>query len=90
MGNALSTLSACCGGNAYTLATYVTQLTLRAGRQKDGLYEPALAESEREAVAELLAYLENVCQHDHQKSADNLQLHSGRRQTSSPVILCVP
>lgn len=32
-----------------------------AGRQKDGLYEPALAESEREAVAELLAYLENVC-----------------------------
>lgn len=35
-------------------------LTIK-GRQKDGLYEPALAESEREAVAELLAYLENVC-----------------------------
>lgn len=31
------------------------------GRQKDGLYEPALADSEREAVADLLQYLENVC-----------------------------
>ncbi len=31
-----------------------------AGRSKDGLYEPALADSEREAVADLLQYLENV------------------------------
>lgn len=30
------------------------------GRPKDGLYEPALADSEREAVADLLQYLENV------------------------------
>ncbi len=30
------------------------------GRSKDGLYEPALADSEREAVADLLQYLENV------------------------------
>ena len=30
------------------------------GRSKDGLYEPALADSEREAVADLLTYLENV------------------------------
>ena len=30
------------------------------GRSKDGLYEPALADSEREAVADLLGYLENV------------------------------
>ncbi|MCJ1479393.1 Vacuolar protein 8 [Lambiella insularis] len=29
------------------------------GRSKDGLYEPALADSEREAVADLLQYLEN-------------------------------
>ena len=30
------------------------------GRSRDGLYEPALADSEREAVADLLGYLENV------------------------------
>lgn len=30
------------------------------GRLKEGLYEPALADSEREAVADLLGYLENV------------------------------
>jgi vacuolar protein 8 len=29
-------------------------------RSRDGLYDNALAESEREAVAELLGYLENV------------------------------
>jgi vacuolar protein 8 len=29
-------------------------------RSKDGLYETALADSEREAVADLLQYLENV------------------------------
>ncbi len=31
-----------------------------SGRPKDNLYEPALADSEREAVADLLQYLENV------------------------------
>lgn len=31
------------------------------GRARDGLYEPVLADSEREAVADLLQYLENVC-----------------------------
>ena len=30
------------------------------GRSRDGLYEPALADTEREAVADLLQYLENV------------------------------
>jgi vacuolar protein 8 len=30
------------------------------GKSHDGLYEPVLAESEREAVADLLQYLENV------------------------------
>ncbi|KAK4935116.1 Vacuolar protein 8 [Elasticomyces elasticus] len=34
------------------------------GRPKDGLYEPALAEFEREAVAELLQYLENRAETD--------------------------
>jgi hypothetical protein len=33
---------------------------IRPGRPKDSLYEPALADSEREAVADLLQYLENV------------------------------
>lgn len=31
-----------------------------AGRPRDGLYEPVLADSEREAVGDLLQYLENV------------------------------
>ena len=31
-----------------------------SARSRDGLYEPALADSEREAVADLLQYLENV------------------------------
>ena len=33
------------------------------GKSRDGLYEPVLAESEREAVADLLQYLENVWKH---------------------------
>jgi hypothetical protein len=33
------------------------------GRSRDGLYEPVLADSEREAVADLLQYLENVGTH---------------------------
>ena len=36
------------------------ELMLILGKSKDGLYEPALADSEREAVADLLQYLENV------------------------------
>lgn len=31
------------------------------GRPRDGIYETTLADSEREAVADLLQYLENVC-----------------------------
>lgn len=33
-----------------------------AGKPSGGLYEPVLADSEREAVADLLQYLENVCE----------------------------
>lgn len=36
-------------------------LTFVAAKARDGLYEPVLADSEREAVADLLQYLENVC-----------------------------
>lgn len=35
-------------------------LMVHAAKSRDGLYEPVLAESEREAVADLLQYLENV------------------------------
>ncbi|KAL8860039.1 MAG: hypothetical protein Q9178_003588 [Gyalolechia marmorata] len=34
------------------------------GRSRDGLYEPALADSEREAVSDLLGYLENRAETD--------------------------
>ena len=57
MGNVLSS---CCGG-VLCIFEHVHGTDCWAGRQKDGLYEPALADSEREAVAELLQYLENVC-----------------------------
>jgi hypothetical protein len=33
---------------------------MMVGRPKDSLYEPALQDSEREAVADLLQYLEQV------------------------------
>jgi len=41
-------------------ADSVLYLMCHAGKSRDGLYEPVLAESEREAVADLLQYLENV------------------------------
>ena len=34
-----------------------------SGRSQGGLYEPILADSEREAVSDLLQYLENVRTH---------------------------
>jgi hypothetical protein len=50
--------------DAVGIATvYLPMLTLFGtilGRSRDGLYEPVLADSEREAVADLLQYLENV------------------------------
>lgn len=54
-------LSACCRGEPARsdTASELLLITLE-GRPKDGLYEPALAETEREAVADLLQYLENV------------------------------
>ncbi|PNY29303.1 Vacuolar protein 8, partial [Tolypocladium capitatum] len=58
--------STCCGGrpgltrSLPSLSSLLTLLTLLPGRARDGLYEPVLADSEREAVADLLQYLENV------------------------------
>lgn len=43
-----------------TLPRDGTDRFCHAGRSRDNLYEPQLADSEREAVSDLLAYLENV------------------------------
>ncbi len=54
--------SSCCKGRQPIATLYANEPTNPcSGRSKDGLYEPALADSERDAVADLLGYLENVC-----------------------------
>ena len=55
MGNACSS---CCGG-VYFRSSFPL-LTQRPGRRRGGLYDTTMAEREREAVAELLGFLENV------------------------------
>jgi hypothetical protein len=54
--------SSYCGGREKedTRKNDMQILMVHAGKSRDGLYEPVLAESEREAVADLLQYLENV------------------------------
>lgn len=54
--------SSCCPGRHNSLCRMERYLNLIRceGKSRDGLYEPVLAESEREAVADLLQYLENV------------------------------
>jgi vacuolar protein 8 len=54
--------SSCCGGRQCILIIREgsTDYDASLGKARDGLYEPVLAESEREAVADLLQYLENV------------------------------
>lgn len=61
MGNTMSSLCSSCRGQ-HSRACFPTLFAdgVVAGRPKDNLYEPALADSEREAVADLLQYLENV------------------------------
>lgn len=50
----------CCGGRyPRVVKLYGSRLT-PLGRSKDGLYDNVLHENEREAVADLLQYLENV------------------------------
>ncbi|KAG0649009.1 Vacuolar 8 [Hyphodiscus hymeniophilus] len=54
--------SSCCGGRSSAdIWKYKALILMRhhIGKARDGLYEPVLAESEREAVADLLQYLEN-------------------------------
>ena len=56
--------SSCCKGRQPVPAVHANwpaDTLIFSGRSKDGLYEPALADSERDAVADLLGYLENVC-----------------------------
>ena len=54
--------SSCCKGRQLIAILHVNYPANSCiGRSKDGLYEPALADSERDAVADLLGYLENVC-----------------------------
>lgn len=54
--------SSCCRGGVRSIQNPLSvNANIYKGRSKDGLYEPALADSEREAVADLLQYLENVC-----------------------------
>ena len=54
--------SSCCKGRQPIAIIHANKPTNPcSGRSKDGLYEPALADSERDAVADLLGYLENVC-----------------------------
>ena len=52
----------CCGGMHQPLAIHrtVKLLSSHLGRSKDSIYDPVLADSEREAVADLLGFLENV------------------------------
>ena len=58
MGNCLS----CCRGRSprWTIEGRTAATDDRAGQSRDGLYETQLADNEREAVADLLQYLENV------------------------------
>jgi vacuolar protein 8 len=52
----------CCGGmRSSSISRHVSGLTdCCVGRSRDSIYDPVLADSEREAVADLLGFLENV------------------------------
>ncbi|ODA83557.1 hypothetical protein RJ55_02071 [Drechmeria coniospora] len=51
------------------------------GRARDGLYEPVLADSEREAVADLLQYLENVRHGSHRPASSSTLTFDQRGET---------
>ena len=57
MGNVLSS---CCKSRLPRPLNTLAYADSDSGRPKDSLYEPALQDSEREAVADLLQYLEQV------------------------------
>ena len=77
----------CCGGTLLINvqvddAALLTQLCI--GRSKDSIYDPVLADSEREAVADLLGFLENVPQSTTTALHDGvLTAYSALRPTSS-------
>lgn len=56
-----------------------------SARSRDGLYEPALADSEREAVADLLQYLENVSLQAFLQLDESLYTQREARRTFSRV-----
>lgn len=70
------------------------KLTNFLGKARDGLYEPVLADSEREAVADLLQYLENVStptvHHISPLSVLTVFSDSAVKPISSPANLFVP
>lgn len=53
----------CCGGRSPRVKNLPGPRLTLPGRSKDGLYDNVLHENEREAVADLLQYLENVPPH---------------------------
>jgi vacuolar protein 8 len=61
MGNACSCCSDCFGSKFYKKKRWRKQgcKQLSLERNRTGLYEPLLQENEREAIAELLQYLES-------------------------------
>ena len=72
---------------------------LGGGRSRDGIYEATLADNEREAVSDLLSYLENVRLHfENSKPPIGLSglitplvanpLSSATKPTSSPESRC--
>ena len=63
MGNCISVCTSCCKGDTFSppsTQNLTDAQSGESGRSKAGLYEPGLADNEREAVADLLQYLENV------------------------------
>jgi hypothetical protein len=83
----------CCGGQSLreTLSSARTLLTIvySAARSRDSIYDPVLADSEREAVADLLGFLENVPlpapASVHDSPAILTLLRSEPKPTSSPA-----
>jgi hypothetical protein len=57
-----------------------------AARSRDSIYDPVLADSEREAVADLLGFLENVPLPEHITTPPTvLTPYSAQRPISSPA-----
>ena len=69
---------------------YASRSDNLTGRPKDSLYEPALQDSEREAVADLLQYLEQVTKFTFSMFFGMLMCFSETRPTSSAANLYEP